>query len=345
MKCFLYSFWSAALILGVVGTETAFAAPRVTNNGAALIVTSNPDSFPDTALGQSSSITVNISPKPGEPPTINSVNISGTNSSDFRPVDQCSGHTLHTNFIANQLVTDSCKIIVTFIPTAIGPRSANLEIISTSAFSPSNVPLNGNGILNLIPPGGLSISRCGDGICNSVAGETIVTCPRDCSQTNPPNLPQNPGGGACVPTTCDAQGKNCGSISDGCGATLACGTCNGSQVCTDNVCVACVPTTCEAQEKNCGTIDNGCGMALNCGTCSGSQVCTDNVCQESTPVAAASTGGGGGGCHLNARTGSAKPFVWGAMGLLWIGIITQRVRKKNIASYSKNSSFLKKEGL
>lgn len=31
--------------------------------------------------------------------------------------------------------------------------------------------------------------------------------------------------GACVPTTCAAAAKTCGSLSDGCGATLTCGTC------------------------------------------------------------------------------------------------------------------------
>ena len=35
----------------------------------------------------------------------------------------------------------------------------------------------------------------------------------------------------CVPTTCAAQGKNCGSIPDGCGGTLSCGSCSGSQTC------------------------------------------------------------------------------------------------------------------
>jgi hypothetical protein len=31
---------------------------------------------------------------------------------------------------------------------------------------------------------------------------------------------------ACVPTTCAAEGKNCGSIPDGCGGTLTCGSCS-----------------------------------------------------------------------------------------------------------------------
>src|SRR5262249_39722584 len=44
----------------------------------------------------------------------------------------------------------------------------------------------------------------------------------------------------CTPTTCAAQGKNCGSISDGCGGNLSCGSCTSPQTCggggTANVC-------------------------------------------------------------------------------------------------------------
>jgi hypothetical protein len=35
----------------------------------------------------------------------------------------------------------------------------------------------------------------------------------------------------CTPTSCAAQGKNCGSISDGCGGTLTCGSCSSPQTC------------------------------------------------------------------------------------------------------------------
>lgn len=38
-------------------------------------------------------------------------------------------------------------------------------------------------------------------------------------------------GGTCAPTTCAAQGKNCGTISDGCGGTLVCGSCTSPQTC------------------------------------------------------------------------------------------------------------------
>jgi hypothetical protein len=37
---------------------------------------------------------------------------------------------------------------------------------------------------------------------------------------------------ACVPTTCAAQGKTCGTISDGCGGTLSCGACGYPYTCS-----------------------------------------------------------------------------------------------------------------
>jgi len=92
------------------------------------------------------------------------------------------------------------------------------------------------------------------------------------------------------------MGKNCGSVSNGCGGTLNCGTCTSPQTCggggTPNVC-GCTPTTCAAQGKNCGSISNGCGGTLNCGTCTSPQTCggggTANVC-GCTPTTCAAQG-------------------------------------------------------
>jgi hypothetical protein len=46
----------------------------------------------------------------------------------------------------------------------------------------------------------------------------------------------------CHPTTCAAEGKNCGTISNGCTKTIACGTCSGTDTCggagSANVCGA-----------------------------------------------------------------------------------------------------------
>ncbi len=86
---------------------------------------------------------------------------------------------------------------------------------------------------------------------------------------------------SCTPTTCAAQGKDCGTISNSCGGTLSCGSCTAPETCggggSANVC-GCTPTTCAAQGKDCGSISDGCGSTLNCGSCTASQTCVAGVC-------------------------------------------------------------------
>ena len=102
----------------------------------------------------------------------------------------------------------------------------------------------------------------------------------------------------CTPTTCAAQDKNCGTIPDGCGGSLNCGSCTSPDICggtTPNVCgpAPCTPTTCAAQGKNCGSMSDGCTGTLNCGTCSTPNSCggggTPNVC-GCTPTTCAAQG-------------------------------------------------------
>ncbi|WP_147450335.1 hypothetical protein [Corallococcus carmarthensis] len=97
---------------------------------------------------------------------------------------------------------------------------------------------------------------------------------------------------ACTPTTCAAQGKTCGVISDGCGGSLSCGTCGAGQTCNNNVCT-CQPTTCAAAGKTCGVISDGCGGSLSCGICDEGETCVNNqcVCQPTTCAAAGATCG------------------------------------------------------
>jgi formylglycine-generating enzyme len=107
-------------------------------------------------------------------------------------------------------------------------------------------------------------------------------------------LPQTCGGAGtagvcgCTPTTCAAQGKNCGSIPDECGGTLDCGstcsglgaTCGGGNPGTANVC-GCTRESdqalCTLEAANCGSITTAdrCGATrtgASCGTCSGTGV-------------------------------------------------------------------------
>ncbi|NMO15073.1 hypothetical protein HPC49_08220 [Pyxidicoccus fallax] len=93
-----------------------------------------------------------------------------------------------------------------------------------------------------------------------------------------------------VSVTCASQGKNCGTIPDGCGGTLNCGTCGSGELCEANVCVTCTPTTCAQEGKNCGSIADGCGGTLDCGACSGTDVCSSNVCVSCTPTTCAAQG-------------------------------------------------------
>jgi hypothetical protein len=102
---------------------------------------------------------------------------------------------------------------------------------------------------------------------------------------------------SCTPTTCSAQGENCGSIPDGCGGTLTCGSCGSGQTCTNNVCTStCTPKTCSSKPVvNCGSMPDGCGGTLNCGnTCAAPQTCggngTANICGVCVPTSCSAQG-------------------------------------------------------
>ena len=97
-------------------------------------------------------------------------------------------------------------------------------------------------------------------------------------------------GGVCTPTTCSAQGAACGTIGDGCGGTLSCGTCATGQACNASHQCVCAPTTCAAQGAVCGTISDGCGNTLSCGTCPTGQTCNASNQCICTPQTCASLG-------------------------------------------------------
>jgi len=68
--------------------------------------------------------------------------------------------------------------------------------------------------------------HCGDGTCSS--RETADTCPQDCADQAQPDAAVP---AVCEPTTCTVQGKDCGTIDDGCGAALECGSCTAPETC------------------------------------------------------------------------------------------------------------------
>jgi hypothetical protein len=86
-------------------------------------------------------------------------------------------------------------------------------------------------------------------------------------------------GPCATKTTCEKEGKNCGPISDGCGATIDCGTCTSPDTCggggVPSVCghPTCKPKTCADWGAECGPVGDGCGGSVDCGTCTGTDTC------------------------------------------------------------------------
>ena len=111
--------------------------------------------------------------------------------------------------------------------------------------------------------------------------------------------------GSCSPKTCVQLGAECGSVLDGCGATIDCGQCAGGLNCGGdgpNKCgtSACTPKTCTQLNASCGLVSDGCGEVLSCGTCSPPLTCggggDDNQC-GCTPATCSSIGAECGVVH------------------------------------------------
>ncbi len=100
---------------------------------------------------------------------------------------------------------------------------------------------------------------------------------------------------ACTPPVCN--GRTCGSVSNGCGAAVSCGSC-GSETCYDGGC--CTPRTCaEALDAGavtgCAAMDLGCGATQACIKCGAGEICTNDVCVSCAPKTCADFGNAGCG--------------------------------------------------
>lgn len=86
------------------------------------------------------------------------------------------------------------------------------------------------------------------------------------------------GDAACSPKSCAQMGAQCGTVSDGCGRLLECGTCPAGQTCGGggpNQCGTeeCVPRSCVQLNASCGQVSDGCSEVLACGDCVAPQTC------------------------------------------------------------------------
>jgi len=133
---------------------------------------------------------------------------------------------------------------------------------------------------------------------------------------------------SCDPIEACPSNVTCGTIADGCGGLLQCGTCTAPDTCggggTPNQCgSSCTLTSCAAEGATCGIIGDGCGGVLSCGTCPQGTTCggggTANVCgvpacvPRSCQDLGATCGNVGDGCGgtLNCGTCQAPAFCGG----------------------------------
>jgi hypothetical protein len=84
----------------------------------------------------------------------------------------------------------------------------------------------------------------------------------------------------CYPLNCYNDSATCGTIDDGCGGTVNCGTCPKGEVCTNNNCysVNCKPSTCGP--NSCGCSGDGCGGTVCCGGCPVGSYCNSVACAQ-----------------------------------------------------------------
>ena len=114
----------------------------------------------------------------------------------------------------------------------------------------------------------------------------------------------------CVPLTTCPAGDNCGTVPDGCGGMLSCGTCTAPQTCgggtppNPNVC-GCTPLMACPAGDNCGTVPDGCGGTVACGICPGTEVCMNNVCMAGG-TSSSSTGSSSSSGTSSSSTGSSS---------------------------------------
>lgn len=88
-------------------------------------------------VGTSTTLPLTVTNTGGAALSIASVTLAGLHAGDFVLADACGGATLPP--------AASCLLSVTFTPSALGPRSAALTIVSDASNSPASVAITGEG--------------------------------------------------------------------------------------------------------------------------------------------------------------------------------------------------------
>ena len=121
-------------VLAVEGVGTAASGPDVTVTPAGTIL------FANTAQNQTSApVQITVTNSGNAALNVTGLTFAGTNPGDFAVATGGNGCT------AAVAPSASCLISLTFTPTAVGARTATLQIADNATGSPQSVPLSGTG--------------------------------------------------------------------------------------------------------------------------------------------------------------------------------------------------------
>ena len=158
---------------------------------------------------------------------------------------------------------------------------------------PSNQVCGSNNVCATPPPvSSCSHSECSSGTkltstCSACSQKVCASDPY-CCNTAWDSICANEGKSmctvcgapTCTPSTCSSLGKTCGSVSNGCGGTLSCGSCALGQTCTNNVCTTAPtspPGTCAHSQCS-----SGAKLVGGCTSCVSSICAADSFCCASS---------------------------------------------------------------
>jgi uncharacterized repeat protein (TIGR03803 family) len=123
------------------GIGAAATAPALTLSPTFLV-------FASQTVGSTSAVkTITLTNSGNAQLSISGISITGANNTDFSQTNDCG------SAVAPSL---SCAITVTFTPTAVGARAANVSIAANVIGSPHGVPLGGTGVAETTP--GIALS-------------------------------------------------------------------------------------------------------------------------------------------------------------------------------------------
>lgn len=128
------------------------------------VLTLSPNSllFPDQVVGSSSApLSSTVTNTANTASTVCSISVAG----DFSQTNTC-GNTLATK--------GTCSVNVVFTPTARGPRSGFLQVITNDAGSPQSITLTGKGVIPIVALSANTLNFTGQQVGTSSAAQTIT---------------------------------------------------------------------------------------------------------------------------------------------------------------------------